>query len=137
MFSKKNLKNGGFQKDKSMVFVGRDGIINVELAKTMEEKDVEQLVTEIEEIMKKTPGKARILFNLTSTTTHIRSSQFRKELAERIKKIDKNIGFTKVAFFGGNLIIRTIASFIIATAEFKNIKIFLNREEALKWLRKT
>lgn len=133
---KQTVKNGSFEKDENRVLVGEDGVVRVELADKMKEEDVEQLIERIEDIMEKAPGRARILFNLSSTTTHIRSSQFRKKIAERIKEIAKNVGFAKIAFFGGNLIIRTIASFIVVSAGLKNIKIFPEQEEALKWLRK-
>lgn len=41
------------------------------------------------------------------------------------------------AIFGGNIFVRTLASFVIAATGKKNIKFFLTREEAWQWLMQT
>lgn len=136
MLNKQVIENKNLGENKSKVWVGKDGIVNVETAKITDEKEIEQLLEEMEKIIGKMPGKAKVLINLTITTNIIRSSQFRKKTVERVKKIAKDPGFEKAALFVGNLVMRTIASFIIAAAGLQNVKIFPTREEALKWLKK-
>jgi len=135
MPNKQTIENSSLKKDEGKIWIEKDGIIYIELSKRMSEEDVKQLMKEIEEAIRKVLGKAKILINLRTVPT-VWTSQFRKRLAERIKEIAKNIRFEKAALFGGNVVLRTIASFIIAATGLGNVKVFPTKEEALKWLKK-
>jgi len=43
----------------------------------------------------------------------------------------------KTAIFGGNVFVRTLASFVIAASQKKNIKFFTTEDEAMEWLTKS
>ena len=47
----------------------------------------------------------------------------------------KNPQIKKTAILGGNRFIKTAVSFVIASVDTNNIRLFLNEEEALNWLR--
>jgi len=88
----------------------------------------------LENLIRASSGQKDILININSLSI-IRSSQFRKRTAERIITVAKSIGFRKVALFSSNVIVRTIASFIVAASKISNMKVFANEEEALTWLK--
>ena len=71
------------------------------------------------------------------TSSIIKSSRFRKKCAEKIKKIYEDTGFRKAAIFGLTLIPRSIANFIIVASGVENVKIFSDKKDALKWLKKS
>jgi len=48
----------------------------------------------------------------------------------------KNPNIKKAAIFGGNILVRTTASFIIVSTGKKNIKFFDKEAEALEWIKK-
>jgi len=135
MPNKQTIENSSLKKDEGKIWIEKDGIIYIELSKRMSEEDVKQLMKEIEEAIRKVLGKAKILINLRTVPT-VWTSQFRKRTVERVKEIAKNIRFEKAALFGGNVVLRTIASFIIAATGLGNVKVFPTKEEALKWLKK-
>ncbi len=57
-------------------------------------------------------------------------------MVEQIKDMFEEYGFKKVSFFVSSLTTRTIISFIIATTQLNNIRVFKSEKEALKWLKK-
>ncbi len=63
------------------------------------------------------------------------SSKFSSVARKIWVKFLQNTKIKKAAMFGGNIIVRTLASFVIAAAGKKNIKFFAAKEEALKWLK--
>ncbi len=63
------------------------------------------------------------------------SSKFTSAARKIWVKFLQNTKIKKAAMFGGNIIVRTLASFVIAAAGKKNIKFFVAKEEALKWLK--
>ena len=69
-----------------------------------------------------------VLIDLRASTEF--SSAARKVWVEFLK--DDRI--KKTAIFGGNVFVRTLASFVIAAAGKKNIHFFLTEEEAREWL---
>jgi hypothetical protein len=121
-------------KSENKVWTGRDGILYVKVIKTSVEEDVFEILGKIEEALKKSPPKTKILVSMLSSSI-IKSSKFRNKCGEKIKKLYKNIGFGKAAIFGLNVTLRTIAKFIIVASGIKNIKVFSSEKEALKWLK--
>ena len=63
------------------------------------------------------------------------STQFSSEARKIWVKFLQNPSIKKAAIWGGNVFVRTLASFVIAASQKKNIKFFITEEEALEWLR--
>ena len=63
------------------------------------------------------------------------STQFSSEARKIWVKFLQNPKISKTAIFGGNVFVRTLASFVIAAAQKKNIKFFITEEEALDWIK--
>lgn len=63
------------------------------------------------------------------------STQFSSEARKIWVKFLQNPNIKKVAIWGGNVFVRTLASFVIAASQKKNIKFFITEEEALEWLK--
>ena len=121
-------------KSENRVWIGKDGIIYVKMVKATVEEDAFEILGKIEEALRKSPPKTKILISIL-TSSIVKSSQFRKKCGEKIKELYENIGFGRTAIFGLTVIPRAIAKFIIAASGVKNIKIFNNEKEALKWLK--
>ena len=123
--------------EKEIIWEEKEGILYLNMGELKEETSIENLILETKKILEKSQGGARILVNLTPylEKPRLRSSQFRKELAQKARDILNNPGFKKAAIFGGTNIVSTIASFITTAAGLKNVKIFENRGKALKWLK--
>lgn len=62
------------------------------------------------------------------------STKFSSEARKRWVKFLKNPKIKKTAIFGGNIFVRTLASFVIAASKSNNIKFFTKEEEARDWL---
>jgi len=63
------------------------------------------------------------------------STQFSSEARKIWVKFLQNLKIKKTAIFGGNVFVRTLASFVIAASQKKNIKFFTTKEEALEWIK--
>ncbi|HED37004.1 MAG TPA: STAS/SEC14 domain-containing protein [Ignavibacteria bacterium] len=63
------------------------------------------------------------------------STQFSSEARKIWVKFLQNPKIKRTAIFGGNVFVRTLASFVIAASQKKNIKFFIKEKEALEWLR--
>ena len=111
-----------------------EGIIYVTVPKIITEEKIWNLVEEIKEALVRNPDNRKILIEM-KTVSPVRSSEFRKITADKIRAINEVGLFSKTALFGSNILIRTIATFIIAASRAKNIKLFKTKEEALKWLK--
>jgi len=110
-------------------------IVNVELIKSLSEKDIEELFKKIGEILKNLSGKTKILVTITKDYySTVPSSQLRKEMVKKTINLIRAIGIPKTAIFGGNVMTNTMVSFILAAAKIKNVKFFSKKEQALKWL---
>ena len=123
------------EKGKNKVLIKGSKMVYIEVSEEASEEEIMDLLDEIEEALKVIGKDAEILVNVT-TTIVIRSSIFRKRMAERIKDMFEEYGFKKVSFFVSSLATRTIISFIIATTQLNNIRVFKSEKEALKWLNK-
>lgn len=63
-----------------------------------------------------------------------KSSDFSSAARKRWVNFLQHPRIVKVAIFGGNIFIRTLATFVIGASKKKNIKFFETEEEARKWL---
>jgi len=63
-----------------------------------------------------------------------RSTQFPSAARKIWADFLKNPRIKKAAIFGGNIFVRTLASFVIAAVGKKNIKFFSTEREAFDWL---
>lgn len=128
------IKNKNSEEDKTKVWADKDGTVHIKVTEVAAEQDVYKLIKEAREVIEKLSGKAKILIDISGAAV-FRSAPFRKKAAEQVGDIAKNIGFKRAAMFGGGLIRRTVASFVIAASGIKNMRIFETKEEALKWLK--
>ncbi len=62
------------------------------------------------------------------------STQFSSEARRKWVTFLQNSKIKKTAIFGGNVFVRTLASFVIAASKSKNIRFFTTKEEAKDWL---
>jgi len=62
------------------------------------------------------------------------STQFSSEARKIWVKFLQNPKIKKTAIFGGNVFVRTLASFVIAASKSKNIKFFSTEEDSKDWL---
>lgn len=136
MAEEQTIKNNK-PEERSKVWTEEDGIVNIRIARVVTEEDVGELIWGVREALKSSLSKGRILIDMTNiaATAGIRSSKFRKRTAGQAKDLIEEPGFKKAALFGGKMMHRTIASFIITASGIKNIKMFKTKEEALKWLK--
>jgi len=63
------------------------------------------------------------------------STKFSSDARKIWVKFLQNDKIKKAAIFGGNVFVRTLASFVIAASQKRNIKFFTTEEEAMAWLR--
>ncbi len=63
------------------------------------------------------------------------STQFSSEARKIWVKFLQNPKIKKTGIFGGNVFVRTLASFVIAASQKKNLKFFTTEEEALEWIK--
>ena len=129
------------KKERKVSWIGKKGIINVDLdvvlSKGTTPEDVEVILQEIKDLIESVPGKKRLLVKLTPYLgASMRASQFRKKLAEKIKYHFKKPLFDKAAVYGGDVISRTITSFILKGSGLKNVKVFKIKEDSQEWLKK-
>jgi len=120
--------------EKMSIWRDKEGIVNVRMIRSLNPENIKNLIEQAREFAKTLSEKPKVIVDITSGLDPL-SSQFRKEIAVYVKELVENPGFKKVAIFG-RIVARTIGSFIIAASGEKNIKMFKNKEEALKWLKK-
>ena len=120
--------------EKMTISLDKEGIVNVKIVRDLASEDIKNLIKEGRELVKRFSEKPKVIIDITSGLSPI-SFQLRKEIGGHVKELVESPGFEKVAVFG-EIIARTIASFIIAASGEKNIKVFEGKEEALKWLKK-
>jgi len=137
MTAKQAVKNIGSEDGKSVTWVGDDGLVHIRIARVVVAEEINQLIEKVKGILEEFSGKEKILVDMghISDVMGVSSSSFRKKSAGQIKGLIKDPGFKRAAIFGGNIMHRTIASFIIVASGQKNIKIFEKEKEALKWLK--
>ncbi len=65
------------------------------------------------------------------------SSEFSSAARKVWVEFLKNEKIKRTAIFGGNVFVRTLASFVIAATGRKNISFFLSEDEAREWIGQT
>lgn len=136
MNEKGNIKNENSGNKKDRVWIHNDGIIRIFEDDPFDEQDIKDVVVAAKRVLGELGGKGRILIKITNKIkTPVTSSETRKELVKEAKNIIKDPGFERAAIYGGSLVSRTVASFIITAIGLKNIKIFATKEKALEWLK--
>ncbi len=101
--------------------------IKYTISTPVDEEEAKRLNGIGSEYIDKKGGIIYILIDLKKSTQF--SSGARKEWV----KFLQNPKINKVAIFGGNVFVRTLASFVIAASKSKNIKFFTTEEEATSW----
>jgi len=129
-----NLKEKDSEKNQSRVWIGDDNIIYITIAKKLREEDIWKALDKTEELLKGFARKGKVLIDM-STSSVIRSSQFRRVTVEKVKEVVMNSGLEKAAIFGGGIVLKTIAFFIVMASGMQNVKIFNTSKEALEWLK--
>lgn len=106
----------------------KDGILHYTITAPVDENEANRLDAIGVEFVNK--GEAVfVLIDLQQSTDF--SSGARRTWVEFLK----NPKIKKTAIYGGNVFVRTLASFVITAAGKTNIKFFVTEEEALTWLR--
>ncbi len=105
----------------------KDNIIRYVVSAPVDEEEARRISNSGSEYLEK--GDARyVLIDLKQST------QFSSEARKIWVKFLQNPKIKKTAIFGGNVFVRTLASFVIAASKSKNIKFFTTEEEAKDWL---
>jgi hypothetical protein len=122
---------------KNKVWIDEQEIVHMKIIRLVGEEDLSDLIGDLREILRGFSDKPKILVDVENIEDRalISSSLFRKKAVMQAKDFIQNTGFKKVAVFGTGIEDRTVASFVISAIRIKNIKIFITKEEALKWLR--
>ena len=120
-----------YMKEQNKIWVGKDGIIHVEIIKLISEEEILELLEEAKEITKIAPSSPRILIVNLVTSSVLRSYQIRKQVGEKLKEMV----FERGAICEENVFSRKAALFIIAASGIKNVKLFEKKQEALEWLK--
>ena len=125
------------KEKKNKVWVDKQGIVHIKIVRLIDEKDLSDLLRNLQESLRGFSDKPKILVDIENIEDRAvtSSSLFRKKAVLQAKDFIQNIGFKKVAVFGTRIEDRTVASFVINVIGIKNIKIFTTEEEALKWFR--
>jgi len=118
-------------KEENKIWVGKDGIIHVEIIEMVNEKEILELLEEAKEITKMAPPSPRILIVNLVTSSVLRSYRIRKQVGEKIKEMV----FEKGAICEENVFSRKAAIFIMAASGIKNVEVFEKKQEALEWLK--
>jgi len=132
-----NIKIEDIEKNK--IWIKNEKIISIRLGNISSQDSISELLEEAKEILKKFPDKDRVLIDLGvfSFSPNVSSSLFRKQVVGELRGIKREAGSKKIAVFGGNVMKRTITSFVISASGIKNMKVFKTEREALNWLEKT
>ena len=134
---KKDTKDNKEENKDDRVWMGDNGIIYVEVADRLNQESVFELFEKIVEMLRTFSGRRKLLIHINQSTIFTPSSLWRKEITNKIIAASKELEFEKIAVYGGNVIARTVGSFVLAAAVgIKNVKLFENKERALKWLKK-
>lgn len=105
----------------------KDGIVFYTISVPVDEKEAIRLDTTGEELINK--GEASfVLIDIQQ------SNDFSSAARKIWVKFLQNPRIKKTAIFGGNVFVRTLASFVIAATGRPNIKFFATKEDALTWI---
>lgn len=106
----------------------KDGIVHYTITAPVDEEEAMRLDVLGEEFINK--GEASyVLINIEQ------SKEFSSSARRAWVRFLQNPKIKKTAIFGGNVFVRTLASFVIAAAGKATIKFFETEEQAREWLR--
>lgn len=105
-----------------------DNIVNFSIRAAINPEEALRLSTVGRDLIESCAA-AYILIDLHQSTEF--SSSARKIWAEFLK----NDKIKRAAIFGGNVFIKTIATFVIAATGKKNVRFFNTKEEARAWIK--
>ena len=126
----KNIKNNKEENKDDKVWLGGSGIIYVEIVDKPNKESILELFEKIVDMLRAFPNRRKLLVHVNQSTIFTPSSLWRKEVANKSITAAKELGFEKIAVYGGSVIARTIGSFIIAAAVgIKNVKLFKTEKE--------
>ena len=118
------------------VWINKDDIICLGTGQSPTKEDIINVIDKVEKILKRRKGQGKVLVHSSPYLGPVISGAgFRKKLAEKTKKLFKEIGFKKIAIFGGDMMSRTITMFIISASGIKDMKVFKEKKKALEWLK--
>lgn len=106
----------------------KDGILYYTIVTSVDEQEAIRLDTVGEEFI----NKGETSFVLIDIQ---QSSDFSSAARKTWVKFLQNPRIKKTAIFGGNVFVRTLASFVIAAVGKADIKFFETEQDALKWFR--
>ncbi len=106
----------------------KDGIVHYIISAPVDDKEAFQISHGGVEFLEK-QNASIVMIDLRQST------QFSSEARKIWVKFLQNPKIKKTAIFGGNVFVRTLASFVIAASQKKNIKFFTTEEDALEWIR--
>jgi anti-anti-sigma regulatory factor len=121
------------KKKENKILVDKDGIVCVSIGEEISKSSIRELLDRLEDVLENTSIKAKIIIDMGNVTI-LRSSDFREELSERVKKIFKEHNFSRAAFYSKSIVVRTVALFIVSATGLKNIKVFDSEEKSKNWL---
>lgn len=132
----KDIKNNKEENKDDRVWLGAPGIIYVEIIDKPNKESVVELFEKIVEMLRAFPIRKKLLVHINQFTIFASPSLWRKEVANKAITATKELGFERIAVYGGDIISRTVGSFIMTAAVgIKNVKLFKTQIEALKWLK--
>jgi len=115
------------------VWVDQEGRIRARIVGEHDKLDAENIINEINELIKRDQKNSKILIDMTDTGRP--SSHARKLHANNMKKLSKSI--KKAALYGASAMNRVMANFIIkASGMGEKVKYFNTEKEAILWLKK-
>ncbi len=121
----------GGQKGKGRIDIRKNGIIYVEVDEAIQEGEFMALFEKIKERTRSFPKKPKILIVNLVIDSVLRSYVLRKKVGDKFKELV----FEKAAIYEDNVFSRTVASFIVAVSGLENVRVFVSKEKALKWLK--
>jgi len=104
------------------------GVVRYRLIAPIDEKEAERIDTAGRVFLNR--GDARyVLIDMQ------KSSDFSSAARKRWVGFLQHPQIQKTAIFGGNIFVRTLATFVIGASQKKNIKFFAAEKEAVEWLK--
>lgn len=103
------------------------GVVVYRLAAPIDDREAERLYTEGKAFLDRKEAD-RVIIDIR------RSSDFSSAARKQWVDFLRNPEIIKTAIFGGNMFVRTLATFVIGASQMKNIRFFATEQEALTWL---
>lgn len=113
-----------------------NGMVMVITGENCNMENVEKITQEVKKTIRALGYKPKIFID-TSMSIPFYNILWRKRVVEILKDTYKDPGFGKVAMLGPDKTsVKVVTAFILGVLKLDNIKYFLDRSEALEWLKK-